>query len=424
MSLLAQRVPASPRDGPSTGRALETLELLLAEPASDLASALTHACNLVTHALSADKVDAFLYDERRESLVAVGTSTQPLSDLEKRVGLDVLPVANGGRVVQVFKTGQTFINGHLDQDPEELKGVKEALGIRSQLGVPLEVGGQRRGMMMIASQAPDLFTSDDILFAESVVRWVGMVAHRAELVETITRTASEEGRRAGAEELVTLLAHDMRNLLSPISTRLSLVKLRASHDDRAADLKDADGALLALQRVRHMIDNILDVARIERGMFELSPGTVDLTELTRDVARVLSTPGHAVEVAAPGKTIVVADAERVRQCVENLVSNAIQHSPEGAPVTVVLRTERHDQKDWVRIEVCDEGPGVAPDILPHIFDRFVSSRHSRGLGLGLYVARRIAEAHGGKLTVQTGATKGTTMGTQFILTLPSLRDGG
>src|SRR5215213_3380230 len=140
-------------------RMLETLEQLLEIPVSDLEMALTQSCNLVAETLRADKVDAFLYDAAKDSLVALGTSTQPMSALQKKLGLDVLPISNGGRVVHVFQTGQTFVTGHLDRDPEELRGPKFALNIRSKVGVPLEVGGRRRGMMMIASHQPEYFSA-------------------------------------------------------------------------------------------------------------------------------------------------------------------------------------------------------------------------------------------------------------------------
>lgn len=90
----------------SPQRYLEVLEALLRLPAADLATTLTHVANLVAEATDADKIDAFLYDATRDSLVAVGTSTQPLSARQRQLGLDVLPVSNGGRVVHVFKTGE------------------------------------------------------------------------------------------------------------------------------------------------------------------------------------------------------------------------------------------------------------------------------------------------------------------------------
>src|SRR6185436_13628421 len=165
------------------------------------------ASNAVAEALSADKVDAFLYDETRDSLVALGTSTQPLSALQKRLGLDVLPVSNAGIAVKVYQEGRTFATGRLDLMDDELRGVREGLKVKSTIGVPLEVGGKLRGMLLIASLKPDFFGPADVTFAETIARWVGMIAHRAELVAQITRNALEQGRRAAAEELITVLAH-------------------------------------------------------------------------------------------------------------------------------------------------------------------------------------------------------------------------
>src|SRR3954468_1347139 len=177
-------------------RHLDILEGLLRVPSGNVAATLSHVSDLVARATGADKVDAFLYDPARDSLFAVGSSTQPLSALQRQLGLDVLPLSNGGRVVQVYNTGETFVSGNLQDDPEELRGIKEGLGIRSKVGVPLDVGGERRGIMMISSLKPDFFTSDDARFAESVGGWVGILAHRAQLAEQIARNAAEEGRRA------------------------------------------------------------------------------------------------------------------------------------------------------------------------------------------------------------------------------------
>ncbi|HEY0337805.1 MAG TPA: GAF domain-containing protein, partial [Burkholderiales bacterium] len=156
-------------------RLLVTLQKLLEIPAADLKTALTHAADAFADALHADKVDAFLYEDSRDTLIAVGTSNQSLSRRQKELGLDVLPLSNGGRVVYVYQTGELFRTGNLLEDPEELRGVKEGLRIQSKVGVPLEVGGQRRGMIMVASLQRDFFTEQDAAFVQSAARWVGMV---------------------------------------------------------------------------------------------------------------------------------------------------------------------------------------------------------------------------------------------------------
>lgn len=407
-------------DAPSSlpARQLELLEALLRIPAGDVSSTLSHVGDLIAAATGADKIDVFLYDPARDSLVALGTSTQPLSVLQRQLGLDVLQLSNGGRVVHVYKTGETFVSGHLDQDPEELRGVKEGLRIRSKLGVPLEIGGQRRGMVMVASLRPDFFTAEDVRLVESVGRWVGIIAHRAELAEQIGRNALEQGRRAGAEELVTVLAHDLRNYLSPLHMRLELLRMRAQRDGRADDVRDAEAAAKSVLRLGGLVSDILDVARIDQGVFRMQPERVDLGALVRETATMLATVGHPVVVTVQeGEAIqLMADPRRLRQCIENIIANAIQKSPAEAPVSIFVTVQRNrPDGPLAKVDVVDQGPGIPEDILPHVFDRFVTgSQRQGGLGLGLYLAKRIAGVHGGDLTVDSRPGKGA----RFSLTLP------
>ena len=403
-------------------RELHLLEGLLRIPSGGVQATLSHTSDLVAGATGADKIDAFLYDEARDSLVAVGTSTQPLSMLQRQLGLDVLQLSNGGRVVHVYKTGETFVSGNLLEDPEELKGVKEGLRIRSKVGVPLYIGGQRRGMMMVASLQPDFFTQDDVRFIEALGRWVGVLAHRAELTEQISRNATEQGRRAGAEELVTVLAHDLRNYLSPLHVRLELMRLRAERDGRSEDVRDADAAANAVLRLGSLVSDILDVARIDQGVFRMEPQLVDLGALVRDTAGMLATPEHPVSVTIEqGQKIEIpADPARLRQCLENIIANAIQKSPKQAPVSVfvTLQANRPDGP-LANVTVIDQGPGIPQELLPHVFERFVSGKQRQGgLGLGLYLAKRVARLHGGDLTVDSTPGEGA----RFMLTLP-LRAG-
>ena len=399
----------------SPQRLLELLEALLRLPAGDLKTTLDHVSDLVAQATGADKIDAFLYDPARDSLAAIGTSTQPLSALQKQHGLDVLQISNGGRVVHVFKTGETFLTGRLDQDMQELPGVREALGIKSKLGVPLEIGGERRGMMMIASLKPDFFTAEDARFAESVAHWAGIVAHRAELAEQIGRNAATQARRAAAEELVTVLAHDLRNFLGPLTLRLDLLRTQL----RPEGLQDVEAARRMVARLDALVSDLLDVARIDQGVFQFKPQLVDLRTLLSDVVAVLGSPQHPIELSFEegARMLIPADPARLRQCLENLIANATQQSPAAATVSVFVRSARGPRKESrVQIEVVDEGPGISPDFLPHVFERY-ATRERGGLGLGLYLAKRIAEVHGGELTVQSQPGKGA----RFILTLPAER---
>ncbi len=116
----------------------------------------------------------------------------------------------------------------------------------------------------------------------------------------------------------------------------------------------------------------------------------------------------------PGYLVAEADANRLRQVLENLLSNALRHSPEGMPVIVEVTTQQRKDTTWAVITVQDAGPGIAPDLLPRLFTRFASEGNTKGLGLGLYLARGIAVAHGGTLTVDSTPGKGAS----FRLELP------
>jgi len=403
----------------SPQRQLELLEALLRLPAGDLKATLDHVGNLVAEATGADKIDAFLYDAARDSLVAVGTSNQPLSALQRQLGLDVLQISNGGRVVHVYKTGETFMTGRLDQDEAELPGIKQALKIKSKLGVPLDIGGKRRGMMMIASLRPDFFTAEDARFAESVAHWAGIVAHRAELAEQIGRNAVAQARREAAEELVTVVAHDLRNFLSPLSLRVEVLRQRAENEQRADDARDAQGAARTISRLGQLVNDLLDVTRLERGVFHLQPQLIDLGALTKEIAATLESPQHPILVRVQEGTRigVAADPARLRQCVENLVANAVQQSPDDAAVSIFVKLRKTQREnDTALVEIIDEGPGIPQEMLPRLFDRYVTGEgRSGGLGLGLYLAKRVAAVHGGDLTVESPPGKGA----RFMLTLPT-----
>jgi signal transduction histidine kinase len=254
-----------------------------------------------------------------------------------------------------------------------------------------------------------------VRFSEAVVRWVGAVAHRAELVEEIERNALEQGRRVVAEELITVLAHDLRNYISTIDARIRAIRRRAELEGRDGEVRDSDAALRSVARLNGLVSDILDAARIDQGLLALEPRTVELTPLVDEVIDALGTSQHRIERKAAEDLLIAADPKRVRQCLENILSNAVRHSPDEAPVTVFIRRVKREKDEVARIDIVDEGPGVAPEVLPHIFERFVSGERGRGgLGLGLYLAKRIAMLHNGDLTVESKPG----VGARFTLLLP------
>src|SRR5207248_7179487 len=104
-------------------------------------------------------------------------------------------------------------------------------------------------------------------------------------------------------------------------------------------------------------------------------------------------------VVAPDELKVEGDPARIRQAIENLLANALKHSPDGVPVEIEVAREKREDGAWAVISVKDGGPGIPSDLRPRLFTRFASGPNSTGLGLGLYLAHNIARAHGGALTL-------------------------
>jgi signal transduction histidine kinase/DNA-binding CsgD family transcriptional regulator len=396
-------------------RLLATLERLLEFQPSTLKDVMDHAANLVSEALSAEKVDAFLHDEATATLVAIGTSSTPLGQRQRASGLDRQAIADGGRSVQVFLTGQAHIDGDVQKDEEELMGIRRGLNVRSQMAVPLETGDLRRGVLTAQSTQPDFFAERDLLFLQAVGRWVGSLVQRAELSERNAAAALEQGRRMAAEELVTLIAHDLRNHLAPIRGRLDLLERRAARENYTSIVRDASELRRAVDRLSRLISDLLDIARIDQGPFDVRPEPMDLVALVSEAAEALEVPDTRIEVEAASEMCVVADPVRVRQAVENLLANAVQHAPPGTTVNVRVANEESAPRPTALVVITDHGPGIDPTLLPHLFERFARSSNSHGLGIGLFVARQIAEAHGGGVDV----TSSSHNGTQFRLLLPA-----
>jgi two-component system, OmpR family, sensor kinase len=395
-------------------RLLSTLEQLLAIEGTNLKSALDQAADLIAGAIGAEKTDAFIYDPSAETLVAVGTSNTPMGIRQRQIGLDRLPVANGGPEVVVFHTGERYRTGHADKDPTVPRGLVKVLGVRSTIMAPLIVNGERRGVMQACSSKENAFSEDDLSFLDAVAHWVGAVAHRAELVEQIKLDAAAQAKQVAAEELVTVLAHDLSNYITPLKGRLDLMLHRARRLGDERSIQDTEACSRALKRLHAIITDLMDVGRLEQGIFALSRQPMDLASLVQEIAGVMHTQKLKIIVRAPDELRLEADPARIRQALENLIANALKHSPDGVPVDIGVESEKCDDGEWAVVTVSDEGPGIAPNLMPRLFTRFAAGPGSQGLGLGLYLARSIAEAHGGTLTVNSTPGQGTS----FRLTVP------
>jgi len=221
-------------------------------------------------------------------------------------------------------------------------------------------------------------------------------------------------------DVVATVAHEFRTPLTSLRMAIHLCL-----EGRAGPLTPKQGELLYAgrddcERLQHMVDDLLDLARLQSGKADLAIEPLQVATLLQD-----SRENHLADARHAGIDIdtdlvidlpdVQADRERVALVLSNLIANAIRHSPSGGQVSLGASAE----DDAVRFEVRDSGPGVPPELRERIFDRFFRApgEPPGGSGLGLSIAKEIVEAHGGQIGVTGDPGRGAT----FWFTLPTSR---
>lgn len=251
--------------------------------------------------------------------------------------------------------------------------------------------------------------------------------------DRLMRDAIEEGLVREAEslkltdrrknEFLALLGHELRNPLGAMANAVALTQVLPPHEP---DYQQASGVLQRqLRQMERLVDDLLDISRIARGVLDLKLQSVDLVAAVRHAAeavRLLAEQrAQRMELLLPDERWqVMADPTRLEQIVTNLLVNAVKYTPAGGRITCGV--EQSDGR--LRLRVSDNGIGISPDLLPHIFDMFMRAeqaarRAEGGLGLGLTLVRNLVEMHGG--TIQAFST-GAGQGSEFVVELPLAAD--
>jgi signal transduction histidine kinase len=187
--------------------------------------------------------------------------------------------------------------------------------------------------------------------------------------------------------------------------RLQILRSKAALG-RVLPVSDVDVVIGSVQRLSRLTSDLLDIGRLDQGLFTLKIQPVDLAEIARVTAAALTTPSTPIEVEAPAEIVILGDGDRLQQALENVVSNAMKYSPSGEPVRLRLGLVDDGDAPRCQLDVIDRGPGIPPEIRPHLFGRYSAGKGSAGLGLGLYLACEIAKSHGGKLIVDSKPGEG------------------
>ena len=228
------------------------------------------------------------------------------------------------------------------------------------------------------------------------------------------------------EHFLGMVSHDLRNELAGIAVSVAQIVKNASHDEAGGKIfRSATNVQRIALRMSRLIGDLLDVASIEAGRFMITPEDHDVGRLVEDVIESFQSIASAKEISLVAETTTEGaqatfDHQRILQVLGNLLTNALRFTPQGGRVTVRAEGRRGDHGTEILFSVSDTGPGIAANRLEAIFERYEQGPHAdrRGLGLGLYIARKIVEAHGGRIWAESSGS-----GSTFHFTLPDRPHG-
>jgi signal transduction histidine kinase len=293
-----------------------------------------------------------------------------------------------------------------------------ALGLQSELVAPLQLGARTIGMLSLSRERRDGFSEDEVELVVLLGRLVATAVQNIRAYEAERRRVEELARLSQLRaDFVSLVSHELR---SPMAAVIGAARtLQDRWRMLSATQRESFLALIGDEtaRLAELVADVLDTSRIEAGTFSYRFEEVDLGRVVDEAvdAAVLAQQEVPVVASVNGRLPAIrGDRARLRQVLGNLIENAVKYSPEGGVVRVSAATGN----GAVRIAVRDSGPGIPREQQGRIFEKFgradVEGGSQTGTGLGLFIARSIAEAHGGSLDVNSGVEPGSI----FTLTLP------
>ncbi len=251
-------------------------------------------------------------------------------------------------------------------------------------------------------------------FVEARADFIVRDGERVAMISAIRDITERKRAERVQQDFIAMASHDLLTPVTVLRARAQLLQRRQTYDEMSVA-----SILEQASRMERLITDLRELVLAEGGQLALRREPVDLGEIVREAVTRARTQGtqHALHIEAPRFPIVGSwDRDRLGQVLDNLIGNAIKYSPEGGEIAI--RVEATDAEGQVRIE--DHGIGIAGDVLPRLFERFYQGQDpgvSTGLGLGLYIARMLVEAHGGRIWAESEPGQGST----FAISLPRNR---
>ncbi|MGE0228350.1 MAG: ATP-binding protein [Dehalococcoidia bacterium] len=347
-----------------------------------------------------------LWDEAAGSLTIAGEpiavpSQQPRSFFAQRV----------------FREQQARFTADAARDDPANAEVYRTRGARAIFAAPITFGERRLGVLAAYGPRPSLFAEDDLALVRVLAGQIAGFLVFRDLLRQATEMQAQERANALREEFLAAAAHDLKTPLTVVVGEVQLLQRAAGHDPALEPWRERlEHVNEESLRMRRLINELLDASRGEHEGFVREREPVDLGRLARETAARPSATRHRVAVDA-SSVLVTGDAERLRQVVSNLLENAGKYSPAESPI--LLRVEASGAE--AMLSVTDQGIGIPDGEREAVFERFrrgsnLNGERSGGMGIGLYLCRRIVEEHGGDVSLQSRLGVGTTV----TVTLPLL----
>jgi PAS domain S-box-containing protein len=330
----------------------------------------------------------------------------------------------GAECLRLMRAGEPYVVNDSEQDPridEEDRKAYRLTAIRAVICVPVAKKSRFVAAMAVHMNVPRSWSKLEVELVQQVASrcWESIERARVEEQRAELLEAAQAANRV-KDEFLAMLGHELRNPLAPIVTALDIMRMRGD--------KSFEHERTVIERqVAHLsrlVDDLLNVSRIVHGKVELRREPVDLADVVTQAIEISSPwieqQRHALAVDVPRGTLIVdGDAVRLVQAVVNLLTNASKYTLPGGHIVITAVAEGEE----VNLSVRDDGMGMAPEVLPQVFDLFVQGpqaidRAQGGLGLGLSIVRAIVAGHNGRVSASSA---GPGRGSEFVVRLPLAR---
>lgn len=323
------------------------------------------------------------------------------------------PIAEAVRKGEVISASAADFRNRFGDDFSDFKDLAD---MQTYLSMPLVHDGKTVGGLALHFKDLNAVGAADKTFTQLLGNSAATALHRA-----LSYDREREKRRSAEvlaqarEDVLGVVAHDLRNPLNLILMTGELLLQENLSEERRRDMLNI--GMRAAHQMNRLIDDLLDTVRLQAGTFALDVEEVPVDSIMRqaeETFRPIADRRHLkLEMACEDDGRVRADPARVSQIVGNLIGNAIKFTPEKG--TIKVRAKPADKQ--VIFEVADDGPGISPDGISHLFDSFWQARKNdqRGVGLGLAIVKELVEAHGGKVWVESKVNEGS----KFSFSLPA-----